>query len=65
MLKNTHKSITRFVTTNKVVNAILLIAIFIIVGVAASSNMPVLFGLDVDTINYYFNILVNLAIGYI
>ncbi|RBM24600.1 hypothetical protein DLR59_18680 [Vibrio tarriae] len=65
LLENINKAITQFVTTNKVVNAILLIAIFIIVGVEVSSNMPVLLGLDVDTINYYFNILVNLAIGYI
>lgn len=50
---------------NFLVNYLLLLTIFIIILIEVSQDMPVLFGWNVATVNFYLDVLVNLCIGYI
>ena len=64
-LKNAFSELRLYHSDNSLVNYLLLLAIFIIILVQASQNMPVLFGWNADVINFYLEVLVNLSIGYI
>lgn len=50
---------------NWLVNYLAIFAGMLIVLFQVTEDMPVLFNWNVDTVNYYFNILVNLSIGYL
>lgn len=54
-----------YIASNKILNIILLLAIMIIISFQVSNKWPVLFNLDVEVVNFYYNVLVNLSIGYI
>lgn len=64
-LKNVFSELRLYHSDNSLVNYLLLLAIFIIILVQASQDMPVLFGWNVATVNFYLEVLVNLCIGYI
>lgn len=59
------KEIVLYVKKNKLVNVILLLAVSIIVSFQLSKSMTVWFDWNVDVANYYYDIGVNLSIGYI
>ena len=63
MIRNRY--IENYVTTNKLLNIILLLSIMVIVSFQVTKDWSVLFNLDVEVVNYYYQTLVNLSLGYI
>ncbi|OCH12311.1 hypothetical protein [Aliivibrio fischeri] len=59
------KEIILYIEKNKSVNALLIAALAIIVSFQLSKSMPALFNWNVDVVNYYYDIGVNLSISYI
>lgn len=64
-LKNVSSELRLYHSHNSLVNYLLLLAIVIIILVQASQDMPVLFGWNAATVNFYLEVLINLSIGYI
>lgn len=48
-----------------VLNFLLLVSMVVIVSFQVSKNWPVLFGLDAETVNYYYSVFVDLSLGYV
>ncbi|MGD1396520.1 hypothetical protein ACP6IB_26960 [Vibrio harveyi] len=59
------KEVILYVKKNKLVNVAFLLAVSLIVSFQISKSMPVWFDWDVSVVNYYYDIGVNLSIGYI
>lgn len=64
-VKITMEEIALYHENNWLVNYLAIFAGMLIVLFQVTEDMPVLFNWNVDTVNYYFNILVNLSIGYL
>ncbi|CCU79636.1 hypothetical protein HSACCH_01473 [Halanaerobium saccharolyticum subsp. saccharolyticum DSM 6643] len=59
------KRFLRMLLNNKMLLVLLLISIFIIISFGVTYNWEAIINLNVEIINYYYNILVDLSVGYI
>ncbi len=59
------KEVFIFIKENIIVNVFLLLSVSIIVSFQLSKDTPVWFNWNTDIVNYYFDIVVNLSVGYL
>lgn len=59
------KEICLYFSKNKLVNLFLVLSVAVIVSFQLSMSMPVWYGWNVEVVNYYYNVGMNLSIGYI
>ena len=64
IMKN-NKILELYLKDNKVLNLLLGISVCIILFKGLTFNMPVVLNLDYNIVNYFIDVMVNLAIGYI
>ena len=54
-----------YIKKNQILNLILFVAVITIVSYGVTYNTPVLKGLNVEIVNYFYEVLVNISIGYV
>ncbi|ELI6421303.1 hypothetical protein RRM51_000675 [Aeromonas veronii] len=59
------KEICLYFSKNKLVNFFLVLSVAVIVSFQLSMSMPVWYNWNVEVVNYYYNVGVNLSMGYI
>lgn len=64
-LKKSFNEIVKFYKGNRIVNFILVVSCIVIISFEITQDWPVLFGLNVAAVNYYYEIFIDLSIGYI
>ncbi|MHA7229499.1 hypothetical protein ACVT98_09785 [Vibrio campbellii] len=65
IVKNLFEEIRLYSSTNKVVNTIFAMSLLVIVLIQLGESLPPAFGLSVEAANFYLDVLLNIAIGYI